>query len=627
MLRTMIDGLRCFGMCLAILAVCTQGFGHDVNDIVVVTSGATIEANGRKIDIDAGTYLTVRKVQGDWLWIEFYGKRGWLLSKNVILANHAMEFWTDKGDSERFRVARSVAWRMRNDIMNSIGDCDDSVRRSSTNNVALTTRGAYLIERGAFNQAMENLTGEVGSYFDKYAPVDRFVNLGDLKVLLGDSEAASKFSRFILKHPMAACGWSGRARAHLQRRAYEEAITDGNEALRLDPQLSEGYRERARAKLGLGQTREAVADFTIAIREPTRYSGPILFIVMADDRSDLFVLRSVAYQKLGEVDPAKADLVEALSKNPKNAYAHMALAWLLAAQTLDSVRDGKTALEHAKRACELTDYEDSLCLEALAASHAELGDFSSAIEELKAAISVAPAERVERKRAMLAAFQAEKPFRDAAQLDEWVSSALLPLSINRVAARHRKPPVAALGATQEKQNVLVLQGRGEVRAVVDSLTYRAPDTIRANRYATFVRTALGMDAEVSAEPDIAAVGAWDYYDLHRSRFGEIRKQPDGSWDESRHGMVVRRYRELETTPAFVELLDAERGVVLRCYPTELHWRTLLQEQWTRLPRLLEPRFDIPRPAPPTLAAKEISNLKRTDRLPKIPPGLEFEDRP
>jgi hypothetical protein len=67
-----------------------------------------------------------------------------------------------------------------------------------------------------------------------------------------------------------------------------------------------------------------------------------------------------------------------LEKNKDDAAAHNELAWVLATSSLSKYRDGKRAVEHAARACELS--KDPAYLRTLAAAYAEAGAFEKAVE-------------------------------------------------------------------------------------------------------------------------------------------------------------------------------------------------------------------------------------------------------
>ena len=86
----------------------------------------------------------------------------------------------------------------------------------------------------------------------------------------------------------------------------------------------------------------------------------------------------------------------ALASDPARIQAAEGLAWLSAASADPTVRDGRLALEWAERCAAATDHERPGCLEALAAAHAELGDFDEALRWLTRALErVAPARAAE----------------------------------------------------------------------------------------------------------------------------------------------------------------------------------------------------------------------------------------
>ena len=63
-------------------------------------------------------------------------------------------------------------------------------------------------------------------------------------------------------------------------------------------------------------------------------------------------------------------------------------AWFRAACPDESLRDGKAAIRMSMRACELSKWEDSPDIEALAAAYAETGDFDKAVKFQTQAINM-----------------------------------------------------------------------------------------------------------------------------------------------------------------------------------------------------------------------------------------------
>jgi hypothetical protein len=62
------------------------------------------------------------------------------------------------------------------------------------------------------------------------------------------------------------------------------------------------------------------------------------------------------------------------------AYVWAVLAWLQATYPSSAIRDANAAIENARRACELADWQSAVCIDTLAVAHAENEDFATAIE-------------------------------------------------------------------------------------------------------------------------------------------------------------------------------------------------------------------------------------------------------
>jgi len=122
----------------------------------------------------------------------------------------------------------------------------------------------------------------------------------------------------------------------------------------------------------------------------------------------------------GSVEEARQHYKKALTiwsdwllKNPDDSIAAEYLAFTLATCDVDSLRDGKRAVEIAKRVCDATGYKKTEHLECLAAAYAEVNDFESAIRLVMKAIELAgdDSRASQRYARQLANYKEKKPLR------------------------------------------------------------------------------------------------------------------------------------------------------------------------------------------------------------------------
>jgi alkaline phosphatase D len=154
----------------------------------------------------------------------------------------------------------------------------------------------------------------------------------------------------------------------------DEAIADYTEAVKLDPTYAVGFRNRGLAWHAKGEFDKAVADYSESARVAPHYAPA-------------FHDRATTWRAKGEPRKARDDLSEAVRLDARYAAAMADLARLLATCEDDKLRDGKRAVELAAKANELTGGRDPSALDALAAAHAETGDFDKAVEFQKKALA------------------------------------------------------------------------------------------------------------------------------------------------------------------------------------------------------------------------------------------------
>ncbi len=194
------------------------------------------------------------------------------------------------------------------------------------------------------------------------------------------TEAISHFSKLLDREPKDETLHLIRGVLMQKAGDHDRAIADFTDVLKLNSRNRLAYSNRAIAWKQKGQIELALGDYNEALR--------------LDPQSAMtWHNRGAIWAAEGEYKKAIADFQEAIRLEPKLPDAYNALAWVQATCEDESLRDGKAALENAKRACELCDYGRWSCLGTLAAAYAELGDFAQAVEWKQKCLAIAPADR------------------------------------------------------------------------------------------------------------------------------------------------------------------------------------------------------------------------------------------
>jgi tetratricopeptide (TPR) repeat protein len=201
--------------------------------------------------------------------------------------------------------------------------------------------------------------------------------------------------------PKTATLYSNRADAYFAKGEYERGMADINEAIRLSPNDPALYYNRGTAYGQRKDHERAVTDLSRAIH-------------LAPDFSLAYYNRGNAYMAQKAYGWALADFRDALRRDPANVYACFSLAFLLAACPVEKLRDGKQAMEYAKKGCDLTGWRMAGGFQALAAAYAENGDFKEAVTWQKKALDLFegfPQEERDAIRERLKSYEQGKPCR------------------------------------------------------------------------------------------------------------------------------------------------------------------------------------------------------------------------
>ena len=103
--------------------------------------------------------------------------------------------------------------------------------------------------------------------------------------------------------------------------------------------------------------------------------------------------------------------------NPEMTQALYNLSWITATHEKQKFRNGIKAIELAERLCKITQYNQPLALDALAAAYAEAERFDEAVltaqKALKLALEYGPEELALGLKERLQLYQGKRPFRQS----------------------------------------------------------------------------------------------------------------------------------------------------------------------------------------------------------------------
>jgi len=227
-----------------------------------------------------------------------------------------------------------------------------------------------------------------------------------------------------------------RARLHFAQQNHELARKDLETFLALEPDLPDAIELYSLVLANLGEYDKAIGTITKLVEEEpenmlwklqlaiflnaAEQSGKAAAIfteVLQGDPENPVALRgrADAYLNLGDHGKAINDYEQAVKTQPDDSGILNNFAWVLATSPDNPLRNGKRAVELARKACELTEYKQAHILSTLGAAYAEIGDFESALQWSQKAVDASDESLKETLKKELESYQQRKPWRERKQ--------------------------------------------------------------------------------------------------------------------------------------------------------------------------------------------------------------------
>ena len=324
----------------------------------------------REVDvIEKGDLLTVlEEREKSFLIRTFRGIKGAIEKNNLVTLAESVETYDEiikeNPKTGRDHTLRAGAHWARGNPDKALRDFDEAIQLGYDSANAFSSRALFLTATHEYDKAITDFSKAIekgdkseSTYVNRAAACLQMNNVDD---------AIADYSAAIQMNDKNAGVFQQRATAYKVKGDLDKAIVDFTKAMELSPNFIPATMGRGYVYFQMGNHAKAIDDFSKVIELNGRAAVA-------------FNNRGYNYQQIGKYQEALADFKKAVELTPDYALAHQNLGWLLATCKEESLRDAKTAIACATKACELNEYNDLSDLAALAASHASAKEFDRAI--------------------------------------------------------------------------------------------------------------------------------------------------------------------------------------------------------------------------------------------------------
>lgn len=391
------------GTCLFFSNVAHVSWAEEVAPYAVVSvARQQMSLQGKAtVFAEPGAILSVFQKKDGKLMVQApSGQRAWILESSTASLAEAEKVFNGlirkQPKEPTVYLLRANYWAYLSQHEKAIADSSRAISLGAENPSIYFNRGVFYAMLEKYDAAIRDYTQAIKSG-DSGAIV--LENRSSAYLAKKDYDAAIRdYNELIRREPKNADYYVRRGVAWRRQERLEKAIEDFTTAMKLDPSNEAAVSSRGFVYYLQGEHARAVEDFSVEIKLAPK---------SALARNN----RGFNRQMIGDYRGALADYEKAIELDPRYPMAYQNAAWLLATCSDDTCRDGKKSLELAQKLCEMREYQEYSDIKALAAAHAELGDFKQAVARQKQAIEKMTADDKSAETEILKLYQAQQPYR------------------------------------------------------------------------------------------------------------------------------------------------------------------------------------------------------------------------
>lgn len=234
--------------------------------------------------------------------------------------------------------------------------------------------GQFLLEQQQLEQALKYFRRVLQAKPDT---AEAYYNIGTILATQGENEQAARaYEQAIRYQQNYYNAYNNLGAVRVQQGLLDEAVLCFEQSIKINPKYAPPYRNIGLILQIQGQDAKAVFYFQTALS------------MSPQDIAANYGL-ACSLHKIGRLQEALQFYRISLTLNPDSSDTLNRLAWILSTSSDIQFQNPSDAVSLARKACELTSYEDFESLDTLSAAYAAAGLFKEAIETAQKAVTLA----------------------------------------------------------------------------------------------------------------------------------------------------------------------------------------------------------------------------------------------